>query len=169
MQLTIFGFLLNFVQVSKFGTSPPIHRGRISADGIWTNMGTFAETAIVHYCLWFDDQRKQTSVFCFHLRKPMEVSCFHFPFSENKWKLPFSISSDFPLRKHWDMETYRHSHGDMETLRKNGEMEKWSHKTEIGSLGDFPCLQFVHHATGSSSFVRLLTTKRTVVIRLQKD
>jgi hypothetical protein len=54
--------------------------------------------------------------------KQTKVCRFHFAFAANKRKLPFSISSVFPLvefRKHGDMDveiwTWRHGRGDMET------------------------------------------------------
>jgi hypothetical protein len=44
-------------------------------------MGTFAETAIVDYCLSFADQGKQTSDFR-----------FLFLFAANKWKFAVSVA-----------------------------------------------------------------------------
>jgi hypothetical protein len=71
-------------------------------------MGTFAETAIIDCRSLFADQEKQTSVFCFRLRKTNEILRFRFPFAENKRKLPFSVSSIFLFAEFWE-------HGDMET------------------------------------------------------
>jgi hypothetical protein len=80
-------------------------------------MGTFAETAIIDYCLLFANQEKQTSL-------------FHFPFVANRPKLPFSVSFVFCLRNSRNMETWRWTLGvgdmGLETWRwrhRNGEME----------------------------------------------
>jgi hypothetical protein len=81
-------------------------------------MGTFAETAIIDYRLSFADQGKQTSAF--HLQQTSGI--LPFPFSENKKKLPLSISSIFPLQNFGNVETWTW---------------KWRHQTENGSLGDF--------------------------------
>jgi hypothetical protein len=60
---------------------------------------------IVNYCLSFADQRKQTSIFRFVCSKQTEVCLFRFPFTANKRKLPFSISSVFRLQNPRYMET----------------------------------------------------------------
>ncbi len=57
----------------------------------FAQMGTFAETANVDYCLSFADQGKQTSVF--YLQKTNRS----LPFAANKWKFPFSLSSVFQI------------------------------------------------------------------------
>jgi hypothetical protein len=107
------------------------------------SMGTFAETAIVDYCLSFVNQGKQTSVFHYFCSKQMEDCRFRFPFADNKWKLPFSISSVFCSRKHGDMgmETWRHGdmgkwrHGDTETWG-DGDKETWRHTHRDKKHGD---------------------------------
>jgi hypothetical protein len=105
-------------------------------------MGTFAETAIVNYCLSLADQGKKCPFSICVCSKQMEVYRFRFPFAEYIWKLPFSVSSIFCLWKHGDIDmetwTLRHGHGDMdmETWRhgdmeieiwKHGDMETWKH------------------------------------------
>jgi hypothetical protein len=77
--------------------------------------------------------------------KQMEV---FFLFAENKRKLPFSVSSVFPLRNSVNMETW-----------------KWRHQAGNANPGDF--LSFAHHADGSLWLVRLLMKKQTEVICLQ--
>jgi hypothetical protein len=42
-------------------------------------MGTFAETAIIDYCLSFADQGKQTSIFWFRLQQTNGSFPFPFP------------------------------------------------------------------------------------------
>jgi hypothetical protein len=72
-------------------------------------MGSLAEAAIVNYRLSFADQGKQTSIFRFRLQQQKEVCCFCFPFSSNKRKFLFSVSSVFRLRNSgkMEMETWR--------------------------------------------------------------
>ncbi len=60
--------------------------------------------------------------------KQTEVCHFHFLFAENKWKLPFSVSSFLVAEflKHGDMETWRWRHGNMETgWHRDIAMEFW--------------------------------------------
>ncbi len=83
-------------------------------------MVTFAEIAIVDYRLSFADQGKQTFVFRFLMQQTN--GSLSFSFAENKWKLPFSVSSVLRWRNSRkrggkDMETWRHGDGDMETWR----------------------------------------------------
>jgi hypothetical protein len=122
-------------------------------------MGTFAETAIVDYRLSFADQGKQTSVSV--CSKQTEVCRFRFPFVENKRKLPFSVSSDFRLRKYGDMETWSWSHRNM---------DKWGHgdmvdiETSNGKWKTEALVIFLFPLTVCSSckrkFVHLLTKKK---------
>jgi hypothetical protein len=99
-------------------------------------MGTFAETAIVNYCLSLADQGKKCPFSICVCSKQMEVYRFRFPFAEYIWKLPFSVSSIFCLWKHGDIDmetwTLRHGHGDMDmetwTWRHGrGDLETWRH------------------------------------------
>jgi hypothetical protein len=89
-------------------------------------MGTFADTA--NHRLPFIVNRLPTkAIKCpfsvSSCSKQTEVCCFCFPFAENKWKLPFPVSSVIPFveyQKHGDkdMETETWSHGEM-------DMDSW--------------------------------------------
>jgi hypothetical protein len=72
-------------------------------------MGTLAESAIVDYPSSFADQEKHRPFSVSDYSKHTEVSHFHFPYTENKRKLPFSVSSIFEILETWkrgDMETW---------------------------------------------------------------
>jgi hypothetical protein len=132
-------------------------------------MGTFAETAIINYCLSFADQGKQTYGFCFRSQQS-EVCCFCFLFAENNGSCHFPFAK-FRKRGDKDMETWkwRHRHRNME----HEEMETWRHQTENGKRkpGQFSLihLPFAHHANITLSVLRLLMNKQTEVIRWQTD
>jgi hypothetical protein len=73
-----------------------------------------AEPAIVDYRLSTKENKRPSSIF--RLQQTNRVCCFHFPFTENKWKLPFSVCG---LPEMWG-----HGLGNMETWR-HGDMKKW--------------------------------------------
>ncbi len=122
-------------------------------------MGTFANTAssITVYCL--PTKEKKHLFFVIVCSKQMEVCHFRFPFTENNWKLPFSVSSIFCLQNYGNVETWRFGDGhigDMETWR-NGDIDmKTSNGNRKTKLFFLICLQFAHHANRSLSFVCLL-------------
>jgi hypothetical protein len=68
------------------------------------------ETAIVNYHLWFADQGKQ-------------ISAFHFRFQQTNGSLSFqfSVSSILHLQNCRIPETWRHGHGENESL---GDLSK---------------------------------------------
>jgi hypothetical protein len=108
--------------------------------------------------------------------KEKKTSVFRFrsEFAENKRKLPISVDSVFCLRKHGDMETWRHKtcrHGKMATWKHSDmDMETSNGKCEREAQAIFLIrLLFVQRANGSLSFVRLLAKKQAEVIRLQTD
>jgi hypothetical protein len=103
-------------------------------------MGTFAERAIVDYCLTFADQGKQMTVFCFPLQQTQ--------------KLLFSVSW-FSIRgipewkhRHEGMKIKTWGHGDMDMETSNGKQ-----KTKAQTIFLTLCLSFAHHAKGSFSLV----------------
>jgi hypothetical protein len=77
--------------------------------------GTFAETAIIGYCLSFAHQRKHMSVFRFRLQQQQKSLLFPFLFEENKWMFLFSISSVYCLWNSVKLQTWTWRNGDMET------------------------------------------------------
>ncbi len=83
-------------------------------------MGTFAETAIVDYTISLPTKETKYLFSVSVCSKQMEVCHFRFPFAENKWKLPFSVSPIFRLRNSGNMETWTWRHGGM-------EMETWKY------------------------------------------
>jgi hypothetical protein len=82
-------------------------------------MGTFAETAIINYCLSFADQGKQTSFFPFLFtanKGKFAVSIFHLKRTKGSCQfllLPFYVCGI--------SETWRHGDGEMETWRHRRE------------------------------------------------
>jgi hypothetical protein len=91
-------------------------------------MGKFAETAIVDNRL--PSKENERPLFVSVRSIQTEIYRFHFPFAENKRKLPFHVSfvwrhgpghgdMEMETRKNmvtWNMETWRH-----------GNMETWKH------------------------------------------
>ncbi len=93
-------------------------------------------------------------------RLPAKETNLSFCFQQTNGSLPFPF---LICRKQTEVAVFR--------LRKHGDIETWRHQTENGSPGVFPLsvLPFAHSANGSLSLVRLLTKKQTEVIRSQMD
>jgi hypothetical protein len=89
-------------------------------------MGTFAEmlSSVTIYPLPTKENRRPFSLSV--CRKQTEVCRFHFPFAENKWKLPFPL---VPLYGCGIQETWRHGHGDT-------DIETWRLRHGYGRHGD---------------------------------
>jgi hypothetical protein len=68
---------------------------------LYPEMGTFAETATFNYCTVLDLLTKGSKL-------PFSVSMCHFsfPFTANKQKLPFSVSSVFCIYIYYKTEAY---------------------------------------------------------------
>jgi hypothetical protein len=103
-------------------------------------MGTFAETAIVDYCLSSADQGKALLFSISVCSKQTKVCRFCLPFAANKQRYPFSVISVFVNINTVNMLSFH---------TKNGK--------QTPKLFSLICLSFAHRENGSLLFVRLLT------------
>ncbi len=69
-----------------------------------SQMGTFAETVTSITSILLPTKENKLSFSVSLCSKQTEICCFHFPFTANKWKLPFSVSSVFRIY----IQMYRH-------------------------------------------------------------